>query len=145
MQTMRELKISYGQEIELEFPKVTCSDNAQKALRKIWEQDITMIERFYCLFLNNSNKIIGYKNISMGGLTSTSVDSRIIFSHALKSLATGVILAHNHPSGSFHPSHADKQLTKRITEGGKILDIHVVDHVILTEDSYFSFIDEGLL
>ena len=93
-----------------------------------------------------ANQLIGYFKLSSGGLTSTIVDTRIIFSVALKSLATNIIISHNHPSGNMVPSTQDDDLTRKINEAGKILDITLLDHVIVSPQfDYFSYADEGRL
>ena len=102
-------------------------------------------EEFWVLYLNNSNKVIYKTQISKGGITGTVVDTRIIYKTALEHNATSVILIHNHPSGPLVASDADKQITRKLKEAGKHLDILVLDHVIVTEKSYFSFADEGIL
>ena len=94
---------------------------------------------------NNSNKVIHKTQISKGGITGTVVDTRIIYKIALEYNATSVILSHNHPSGSLIASEADIQITKKLKEAGKHLDISVLDHVIVTETNYFSFADENIL
>ena len=95
--------------------------------------------------MNNSNETTGYFKISQGGITWTLVDIRIVAKYAIENLATGVILAHNHPSGELMPSEADRQITKKIKDALKMFDIQVMDHLILTEQSYYSFADEGIL
>jgi DNA repair protein RadC len=102
-------------------------------------------EEFWVLFLNNSNKVIYKTQISKGGITGTVVDTRIIYKTALEHNATSVILCHNHPSGALQASDADKQITQKLKEAGKHLDILVLDHIIVTEKSYLSFADEGIL
>lgn len=102
-------------------------------------------EEFWILCLNNSNKIIYKFQISKGGITGTMVDLRLIFKTLFEQNATSLILAHNHPSGNLTPSEADKNLTKRIKEASKQLDINLLDHLIVTENGYFSFADEGIL
>ncbi len=102
-------------------------------------------EEFWVLYLNNANKILSRECISTGGLTGSLVDPRLIFKPALSYLATGIILCHNHPSGTLNPSKSDKQLTQKIKEAGHTLDIKVLDHLIITEKAYFSFADDGLL
>jgi len=96
------------------------------------------------LYLNNSNKVIYKSQISKGGLTGTLVDTRIVFKMALEHNATSIILSHNHPSGKLQASDADIQITKKLKEAGRSLDIQILDHVIITEHSYFSFADEGI-
>ncbi|MGO2101732.1 MAG: RadC family protein [Psychroflexus halocasei] len=102
-------------------------------------------EEFWIMMLNNSNKVIHKYNLSKGGITATMVDIRLLFKKALSQSATSIILTHNHPSGTLKPSQADKQLTAKVKKAGEILDIKVLDHLIITEKSYFSFADEGLL
>lgn len=102
-------------------------------------------EEFWILYLNNSNKVIEQFQISKGGITGTLVDVRITLRKALELGAVSLILAHNHPSGNLNPSEADKQLTRKLKTAAESLDIKILDHVIVTEKSYFSFADEGLL
>lgn len=102
-------------------------------------------EVFGIVFLNQANKVKHYEIISEGGITGTVVDPRIIFKKALAEDAVSIILFHNHPSGNLKPSRADIDLTEKITRGGKLFDIRVLDHVIVSEDGYFSFADEGLI
>lgn len=102
-------------------------------------------EEFWILYLNNSNKVIQEIPLSKGGITGTLVDVRLAFKQALQLSSTAVILVHNHPSGNLNPSSADKQLTQKFKTAGESLDIKVLDHLIITEKSYFSFADEGLL
>lgn len=102
-------------------------------------------EEFWALYLNNSNKVIYKSQLSKGGLTATHVDVRILFKTALEHNAVGMILVHNHPSGQLEPSEADRQITRKIREAGKSLEIMVLDHVIITEHYYYSFADEGIL
>ncbi|MCC8360857.1 RadC family protein [Salinimicrobium sediminilitoris] len=102
-------------------------------------------EEFWILYLNNSNKVIQELPLSKGGITGTLVDVRLAYKQALNLGATATILVHNHPSGNLNPSAADKQLTQKFKTAGESLDIKVLDHLIITENSYFSFADEGLL
>jgi len=102
-------------------------------------------EEFWIVYLNNSNKVIEQLQLSKGGITGTLVDVRITLRKALEVGATSIILAHNHPSGTLTPSEADKQLTKKLKTAAESLDIKVLDHLIVTEKSYFSFADEGVL
>ena len=127
----------------LERVKITSSNDAALIL----QQQIGDLptEEFWVMFLNQGNKIIKTEQISRGGITQTSVDARIIFKRGIELMATAMILAHNHPSGNLVPSEADKNLTKKILEGSKILDIQILDHIIVTQKEYFSFADEGLI
>ena len=102
-------------------------------------------EEFWIIYLNNSNKVIQKHQLSKGGITGTLVDVRIVLKNALEAGATGLILVHNHPSGTLKPSTADKQLTKKLKTAAESLDIKVLDHLIVTEKAYFSFADEGLI
>jgi DNA repair protein RadC len=102
-------------------------------------------EEFWIVYLNNSNKVIQKSQLSKGGITGTLVDVRLVLKNALEVGATGLILAHNHPSGTLKPSEADKQITNKLKLASESLDIKVLDHLIVTEKAYFSFADENLL
>lgn len=102
-------------------------------------------EVFAVVYLNRANKINQIEIVSKGGITGTVADPRIILRRALEEAATGIILCHNHPSGSLRPSQADLQLTQKIAQAARLLDIDVKDHLIVSEEGYFSFADEGLL
>lgn len=113
--------------------------------RNFYDDDITIYESFFMMLLNNSNNTIGYVKISQGGITGTVVDVRIITKYAIESLATGVIICHNHPSGALKPSRADEDTTKKIKDALNFFDIKLLDHLIITEDGYLSFADENRL
>jgi DNA repair protein RadC len=102
-------------------------------------------EEFWIVYLNNSNKVLQKQQLSKGGITGTLVDVRLVMKTALDLVATGLILTHNHPSGTLKPSRADKQLTNKLVAAAKSLDIKVLDHLIITEKAYFSFADENLI
>lgn len=102
-------------------------------------------EEFWVLLLNRRNELISKKSISSGGVAGTVVDPKIIFKYALEELASFVILIHNHPSGNLQPSNDDKKLTKRLKEAGVFMEIPVLDHLIFTDNEFFSFADQGLL
>jgi DNA repair protein RadC len=102
-------------------------------------------EEFWILLLNRANVIIGKKNVSRGGLSGTLVDPKIIFKESIEARASGIILCHNHPSGNNRPSDADIRLTQKIKEGGRHLEISILDHIIIAGSSFYSFADEGLL
>jgi DNA repair protein RadC len=101
-------------------------------------------EEFWVLFLNNSNKVILKSQLSKGGISGTIVDVRLVFKLALETGATSLILCHNHPSGNLAPSDADKQITKKLKLAGDSLDVKVLDHLIITETKYYSFVDKGI-
>ena len=100
-------------------------------------------EEFWVLFLNRANKIIERRKISQGGVSGTFIDNKIIFKYAIENLASSIILCHNHPSGNINPSKSDIAITDKAVEIGNLFDISVLDHIIVTEDSYFSFADDG--
>jgi len=102
-------------------------------------------EIFAVLFLNHANKIKHFEIISKGGITGTVVDPRIILKKALDHNATAIVLCHNHPSGNLKPSKADEELTQKIKEAAKYFDIRIIDHIIVSEEGYYSFADEGML
>lgn len=143
------------QEIELTYkpmynptaaPTITGSATAVEVCRMIWNEGrLCLQEEFKVLMLNRSNRVMGIYQASAGGITGTVADPRLIFAAALKAGACSLILAHNHPSGGTRPSGADEALTKQMVDIGKLHTIRVLDHIILTADSYFSFADEGLI
>lgn len=102
-------------------------------------------EEFWVLFLNRSNKVIGKERISEGGVTGTIADPKLIFKHAVEKLACSIVLCHNHPSGNLTPSQTDIDLTKKLVTVGKLMEIYVFDHLIVADNRYYSFADEGLL
>ncbi|HET8804125.1 MAG TPA: DNA repair protein RadC [Aequorivita sp.] len=127
----------------LERKKITSSNSVFEYVQPIIGE--LPHEEFWILYLNNSNKIIKSAQLSKGGITGTIVDVRLAFKEALQLGAVGIILAHNHPSGTLKPSQADIQLTKKLKMAGESLDIKVLDHLIITEKAYFSFADENML
>lgn len=127
----------------LELHKISSSNSVFEVLQPILGE--LNHEEFWILYLNNANKIIEKFQISKGGITGTLVDVRITLRKALELGAVSLILAHNHPSGNLNPSEADKQLTQKLKIAAESLDIKVLDHLIVTEKSYFSFADEGLM
>ena len=112
----------------------------------MWDEGtIELIEEFKIILLNRSNRVLGIVNLASGGMASCVIDPKLIFVSAIKSGASAVILAHNHPSANTKPSDQDRILTQKIKEGGKLLDIEVLDHIIMTSEGYLSFADEGLM
>lgn len=127
----------------LEKNKITSSRSVFELMQpKIGE---LQHEEFWIIYLNNSNKVIQKNQLSKGGITGTLVDVRLVLKNALEVGATGLILTHNHPSGTLKPSEADKQITNKLKTAAESLDIKVLDHLIITEKAYFSFADETLL
>lgn len=141
---VNETTLRYLRKVDSEV-QITSSKVSEQVLRANWADTLDWQETFYALFLDRSNKIIAISEISKGGISGTVVDAKIIFSQALLHLASAIILAHNHPSGSLKPSKADIEITKKLVKGGELLDITVLDHLIITKNSYLSFADEGYI
>jgi DNA repair protein RadC len=139
--SLAEISLAYKGRFALnEHPTVDNPEKAETLLRKIWDENtIQLKEEFIVLLLNNAKKCLGWCKISSGGATATIVDPSTIFQVALLANAQSIILAHNHPSGNLNPSQADKTLTNRIKNSGKMLGIGVDDHIILTADNFLSF------
>jgi len=146
MNKISEIQISYRPSIGRK-PIIVSAYDAFTELKSFYDDStIGLKESFYVMYLNQSNRVLGVYPLSTGGVTGTIADPRLIFSVALKINAAGIILSHNHPSGNLSPSKADKDLTDKIKEGAKLLDIKLLDHIIVTpENTYYSFADEGLL
>jgi DNA repair protein RadC len=142
-----KINVTYNKSIKKsELINITSSKCAVDILKNIFSQDtFGWTEEMILLCLNRANKPIAYYKISSGGTSGTVCDPKVVFSIALGTTASGIIIAHNHPSGNLQPSQADNILTKKIKEGGELLDIKLYDHIILTEESYYSYADEGNL
>lgn len=106
---------------------------------------IELLEEFKILLVNRRIRVLGVVDISQGGLSGTVADPKVIFAAALKSCASVIILAHNHPSGELDPSREDIAITKKLKAGAELLDLKVLDHLIISKDTYYSFADEGLM
>jgi DNA repair protein RadC len=140
-----EIDISYSQRIAArDRIKITGSDDVYKACSLFWPS-YDHVEYFYILLLNRANCVLGTYMLSKGGFTGTLVDVRVIFQVALKTCSTSIVAIHNHPSGNLLPSDADRQITKKIADAGKLLDITLLDHVIISSESFRSMADEGEL
>ena len=127
-------------------PKVSSSASAFEILLAGWNPDkIEFIEQFKVLLLSHSNRVLGQYELSTGGTSGTVADVRLIFAAALKANASGIIIAHNHPSGTLAASQADRDITKKVKEAGRILEIPLLDHLIITTEGYYSFADQGIL
>ena len=140
-----EVELVYKTKIKAsERLQVCTSKEVYELLKRYWDENkIEFVEQFKILLLNRANKVLGIYKISTGGLVGTVADPKLIFIAALKVAASHIILAHNHPSGNLKPSIQDKQLTQKIKDGGKLLEIVVMDHLIISKDGYYSFADEG--
>jgi len=144
---IQEVQLSYKTHVKpSERPHVGSSRDAYQIFLKMWNSDtLELCEEFKILLLNRANKVLGIFNLSKGGVSGTVADPKMIFVAALKANASGIILAHNHPSGNLNPSQPDLDLTRKCKEAGKFLEIPVLDHIILTTEKYYSFADEGIL
>jgi DNA repair protein RadC len=149
LNNVAEIDIVYRKKINCkmsERPVITSSKDAYQVFYHYWNEDrINLVEDFKVLFLNRANRVLQIFTVSQGGVTGTVADPRIILAAALKVAACSLFLAHNHPSGSIKPSRADEELTKKIKEAARYHDIKVIDHIILGDESYFSFADDGLM
>ncbi|BFM44012.1 JAB domain-containing protein [Flavobacterium sp. CFS9] len=146
-QIVSEIELVYKSKIKIsERPQIKSSQDAYHLLKFSWNKGkIDYFEQFKILFLNHSFKVLGLYEMSSGGITGTIVDLRMIFSAALKANATNIMIAHNHPSGNTSPSEADKHMTAKIRQAGEVLDIKLLDHLIITSETYYSFADKGAL
>ena len=143
---LQEIQILYRNKAKKsDRPIVKSSQDAYDYLIGAWSPQIERLEEFVILCLNRANKVLGFSKISSGGISGTVADPKVIFQVALKSNASSILLAHNHPSGNTNPSDNDIQLTKKLKKAGEFLELNVLDHLIITTDSYFSFADESIL
>ncbi|WP_343614975.1 JAB domain-containing protein [Flavobacterium sp.] len=146
-QKVSEIELIYKSRVKsADRPYITSSRDAYRILLDSWDSGkIEFFEQFKVLFLNQSNRVLGIYEVSSGGIAGTVVDMRLLFAAALKAAAVGIIISHNHPSGKTFPSEADKNMTRKIHQAGKLLDIPLLDHLIVTPETYYSFADEGAL
>jgi DNA repair protein RadC len=143
-----EIQLIYKNKVKpSERKKITCSRDAYKIFMDNWNPEIIeFLEEFKILLMNRSNSVLGILEISKGGISGTVTDVRVVFQAAIKGNASGIISAHNHPSGNLNPSESDPKITQKIKEAGNLMDIQLLDHLILTMDAgYYSFADNGLL
>jgi DNA repair protein RadC len=131
--------------IKTDFPsvKISTSMDAYKFIKPFYGDTIEIFESFFILMVSRNNKTVGYAKISQGGTCGTVVDTKIIAKYCLDSLCQGVILAHNHPSRDAEPSQSDIEMTKKIKQGLRLIDVEVLDHMIITENNYYSLADNG--
>jgi DNA repair protein RadC len=129
-----------------ELKKISSPSDAAEVCRMCFDEGkIDWVEEFIVIGLNRANKVQGFFKVSSGGITGTIADPRVIFQFALLSNAVGIIISHNHPSGNLMPSQADISLTEKIKQGAKLLDISLIDHIIITDEGYKSFQEDGLI
>jgi len=140
-----EISVSYSNSNQKKL-KVKNSKESYKMLLNSWDKNIIELqEEFKVLLLNRSNSILGVYSMSKGGVSGTVVDPKLVFSVALKCNASSIIVCHNHPSGNLVPSDADKNLTQKLKIAGQYLDITLLDHLIISKESFYSFADSALL
>lgn len=142
-----EVKLTYQSKIKAsDRYHISKSEDVYEVLKNCYDEDTLQYrETFKILLINQANKVLGVSNISEGGITETGADIRLILQAALLGNATAIILSHNHPSGNIFPSSIDKTLTSRIIKAAELMNIRVLDHIIITSDTYYSFADEGML
>ncbi|MBS1731871.1 MAG: JAB domain-containing protein [Bacteroidetes bacterium] len=127
-------------------PIIKSSRDAYELLRDTWDTNtLELLEQFKILLLNRGNYVLGMYHVSTGSAAGTIADPKIILATAILANATSIVLAHNHPSGNIKPSRADEELTQKIKHAADFLDLKVLDHIIITPESYYSFADEGLI
>lgn len=145
MNQVAEIGIYYKSSSDEKF-KIKTSDDAFKLFIDSWDMNtIELQEEFKVMLLNNSNEVLGIFPLSKGGITACLVDVRLIFACALKANATHIIVSHNHPSGKLTPSVKDEEITQKIKSAGRLLDIDLLDHIIITTKGYYSFMEVGQL
>ncbi len=152
---MKNLILSQVSEVELVYKskvkssariKIKDSKDCYDVFTQLWDDGkMELVEQFKVLYLNRANRVVGFYAVSTGGLTGTVADPRLILVGALKVLACNIVLAHNHPSGNLIPSRADEELTQKIKQACCFHDIKVIDHIILGDEGYYSFADEGVI
>ena len=131
---------------QTDFPceKISSPEQAADFIKRFYNDDIGIFESCFILLMNRANKTIGYAKISQGGVAGTVIDTKIVAKYVVDFLASGVIIAHNHPSGNINPSEQDIEITKKLKGALNMLDAELLDHLILTEDSFLSMNDRGL-
>jgi DNA repair protein RadC len=140
--SIAEISVSYKNKPS-EMKKVLCSRDAFQIFKPIYFDCMEHHEEMYALYMNHGNKCLGVSKISQGGTAGTVCDVKIILQTALKVNASCIMLSHNHPSGNLQPSRTDNAITMKLKDASKLLDIQLLDHLIITDDSYYSYADEG--
>ena len=143
--SLEEIKVSYNPSVDTK-PKVASLNDAYQYFLEIFDKDALSIrEECVVLFLNRANRALGFYRLSIGGITGTVVDIRLILGIAVKCLACGIIIAHNHPSGNLKPSKSDILLTERLMISARLMEISLLDHLIISATGYYSFAENGAL
>lgn len=144
LSNIAEIEVTYKRGFKpSDRPKISKAEDAYQLLIAQWDENkLEFIEEAKMLLLNRANNVLGISTLSTGGVAGTVLDPKLVFAIALKANASAIILAHNHPSGNLYPSPQDRQITKQMKEAGKILDVQVLDHVILTNEGYYSFSED---
>ncbi|ABQ06596.1 JAB domain-containing protein [Flavobacterium johnsoniae] len=142
-----EIELIYRSKVSAsQRPQITSSRRAYELALQNWDENkIEFIEQCKIMLLSQSHKVLGIYEMSSGGIAGTVVDIRLLFTAALKAAAVNVILIHNHPSGNTAPSDADRQITSKAVKAGQFLDVKILDHLIISSESYYSFADDGAL
>lgn len=145
--TVSEVQLIFKRKVEhKDMLRISCSTDAYAILRNAWDENrIELLEEFKILMLDRAGYCLGISDIAVGGVSGCIADPKIVFATALKANASSIILAHNHPSGNLKPSESDLRLTKKLVEGGKHLDISVIEHIIMASNNYYSMGDDGLM
>ena len=140
-----EVELTYKNNVPYnQRQKISNSQGAYEILTNLFpENTMDYRETFIVLYLNRANQVLGYSVISQGGTSNTTVDIKMVIQTALLANASCIMLAHNHPSGNLRPSSDDNRITNRIIEAARLFDITVLDHIVITNESYYSFTDNG--
>lgn len=141
-----EITVSFRDIVKVSDRKAIYSkENAVSIFKEIFEDFMEHHEEVWAMYLNKANKVIGVSQISKGGISGTIIDTRIILQTALKSSASSIIIVHNHPSGNLNPSDDDVKITRKLKDACQIMDITLLDHIILTRESHFSFCNQTII
>jgi DNA repair protein RadC len=145
LSNIAEIQISYSTKVKpSDRPKITCSKDAYEIFQNIFPS-LEHREYFYILILNRGNQVLGFFEVSKGGVSGTVVDIKLILQTALKTNGSAIIACHNHPSGNTQVSHADEKITRKIKTACTYLDISFLDHLVITTETYLSMADEGII
>lgn len=142
--TIKEYKLK-SIPTDIKKAKLATSQDSYEYIKPFFFEDMEIFESCFMILLNRANNTIGYVKISQGGLSSTIIDKLLVAKYAVESLASAVIIAHNHPSGNLNPSESDKRITREVKKALETFNVQLLDHLILTSESYTSLADEGLI